>query len=68
MNPNSLIIATFLLGAAVGGILVAMFYRANFARIKEEFQEELQATVEAESDSRRQPASSSQPANPSRAA
>jgi len=52
MNFNLLIIAVFLLGAAAGALIVSVFHSANFARAREQFQAELEASVEAELNSR----------------
>lgn len=48
MNASIWVVVAFLLGAAVGAFLVALSRWSNTARIRDEFQAELEARIEAE--------------------
>jgi hypothetical protein len=47
MNPEILVTAAFLLGAAAGGLLVTLSRVRNFARVRQEFGAELNADIDA---------------------
>jgi hypothetical protein len=50
MPLDAWLILAFLLGAAIGALLVSMQHYSNLSRIREQFQAELDSLVEAKMD------------------